>query len=150
MKAVQVRRFSEDDRSPLKEMYLKSREHAFDWLGSPLFQLDDFDRDTDGEIIWVGTKFDRPVGFISVWEPEDFIHNLFVHPDFFGCGIGSMLLNEALANIGRPARLKCEERNVQAREFYLSRGWSIVGEGDGNYGRWLLMQFNGREEASTS
>ena len=35
--------------------------------------------DTDGQV----------VGFVSIWQPEDFIHNLFVSPEWQNHGIGT-------------------------------------------------------------
>ncbi len=93
---MDTRLFAESDRCALREIYLESRMQAFGWMDSSLFRLDDFDRDTEGEIIWVAHQATNPVGFISAWEPENFIHNLFVHPKVAGQGVGSALLNECL------------------------------------------------------
>ena len=139
---MDTRLFNESDRKALREIYLQSRMHAFDWMDSYLFKADDFDRDTEGEIIWVATNGTNPVGFISVWEPDNFIHHLFVHPKVKGQGIGSALLNECLNNIGRPAALKCKQQNIKARDFYLSKGWKKVSDGNGPDGKYLLMQFD--------
>lgn len=104
-------------------------------------KFNDFDHDTDGECIWVATEKKQPVGFISAWEPENFIHNLFVYPSNTGKGIGSALLHVCLNKIGRPASLKCLEKNSIARDFYLSKGWKITSHGEGPDGNYHLMQF---------
>lgn len=111
-------------------------------MDKSLFNLNDFDRDTDGECIWVATVNNFPVGFISVWLADNFIHNLFVHPSNVGQGIGSALLSESLKKIGRPASLKCLLKNMSARDFYLSQGWKIVSHGEGPDGEYQLMQFD--------
>ena len=77
---MDTRLFAESDRCALREIYLESRTQAFGWMDSSLFSADDFDRDTEGEGIWVATHATGLVGFISAWEPGNFIHNLFVHP----------------------------------------------------------------------
>jgi len=138
---TEVRPFTESDRNALREIYLESRRHAFSWADGSLFTQEDFDCDTKGERIWVATCETRPLGFASVWEPENFVHNLFVHPTVTGRGIGSALLDEALRHIGRPATLKCAEKNPKARDFYLSKSWTIISNGDGSEGRYFLMQF---------
>ncbi len=74
---MDTRLFSECDRNALRKIYLHSRKHAFDWMDSSLYKEDDFDRDTEGEKIWVATNGSKPVGFISVWEPDNFIHHLY-------------------------------------------------------------------------
>lgn len=139
---MDTRPFAESDRFALREIYLQARIHAFDWMDGTLFRADDFDRDTEGEIIWVATNVTDPVGFISVWEPKNFIHNLFVHPKVIGKGVGSALLNECLKHIGRPASLKCGTQNIKARDFYLSKGWHIVSNGKGPDGKYHLMHYD--------
>ncbi len=140
--SMDTRLFAESDRCALRELYLATRIHGFGWIDSSLFRADDFDRDTEGELIWVATFSHNSVGFISVWEPENFIHNLFVHPKVAGQGVGSALLNKCLNHIGRPAVLKCVAQNTKARDFYLSKGWKIVSDGDGPDGKYLLMHFD--------
>lgn len=136
-----IRSCTERDRAALCGLYLAARRQAFHWLDTSQFRLEDFDRDTEGELIWVASEGGRPVGFISVWEPENFIHNLFVHPDATGLGVGSALLDRSLDEIGRPATLKCLSQNTRAREFYLAKGWRIAAEGHGPDGPFLLMRF---------
>jgi GNAT superfamily N-acetyltransferase len=144
-KTIQTRLFTEKDRGTLREIYFESRKNAFNWLDDSLFNLNDFDRDTDGECIWVVTVENHPVGFISVWEPENFIHNLFVHPSSTGRGIGSALLDACLKKIGRPVKLKCLDNNIRATNFYLSKGWKIISSGDGADGQYQLMQFDEKD-----
>ena len=139
---MDTRRFSECDRSALRRIYLQSRMHSFEWLDSSSFTDSDFDRDTEGETIWVAADGNNPVGFVSVWESENFIHNLFVHPDVFGQGVGSCLLNECLKHIGRPAVLKCVTQNTKAKDIYLSKGWQVVSEEEGPDGNYQLMHFD--------
>lgn len=139
---MDIRLFSESDRRDLQEIYLETRTHAFNWINSKLFKADDFDRDTEGEIIWVATRSTRLLGFVSVWKPENFIHNLFVRPDAARQGVGSALLDECLNNIGRPVVLKCGVQNYKARDFYLAKGWRTASEGEGADGKYLLMHFD--------
>ena len=138
-KHIQTRFFFEKDRSILQKIYLESRKNAFHWMDDSLFNRNDFDRDTDGECIWVATVDNHPVGFISVWIADNFIHNLFVRPSSIGKGIGSALLSACLKKIGRPASLKCLDKNISARNFYLSKGWKIVSYDDGPDGKYYLM-----------
>jgi len=140
---VTTRLFAESDRVDLREIYLRSRLRAFGWIDGSSFRLDDFDKSTEGETIWVALRDAKLVGFVSVWTAENFLHNLFVHPDELGQGIGSLLLRESLNNIGRPAVLKCDLQNTAARDFYLSKEWVIDSQGDGPKGRYLLMHFHG-------
>lgn len=141
-----IRLFKESDRHLLRVLYLASRQHAFPWMEGASFQLEDFDRDTAGELILVAYQDENPVGFVSAWEPERFIHNLFVRPDAIGRGIGSALLERCLTNIGRPATLKCVPRNIRARDFYLAKGWRIAAEHHDSEDPYLLMRSSASPE----
>lgn len=141
-KHIETRLFNEKDRDALREIYFESRINAFTWLDNSLFNKNDFDSDTDGECIWVATVENQPVGFISAWVPDNFIHNLFINSSNLSKGIGSALLDACLKKIGRPARLKCLENNIGARNFYLFKGWEIVSSGEGPDGKYQLMQLD--------
>ena len=139
---TETRSFSAKDRASLQKIYLESRKSTFHWMDHSLFKTSDFELDTDGECILVATIENNPVGFISAWEPDNFIHHLFVHPSYIGKGAGSTLLHACLRNIGRPAKLKCLDKNIGAKDFYLSKGWEIVSQGEGPDGKYLLLQFD--------
>ncbi|HYJ31965.1 MAG TPA: GNAT family N-acetyltransferase, partial [Candidatus Binatia bacterium] len=54
-----------------------------------------------------------------------------VAPEHVGRGVGSALVNEALALLRAPVRLYTFQSNVRAREFYEARGFRAVRFGDG-------------------
>ena len=139
---VQVRAFRPADRASLRALYRDSRRETFHWLSPDSFQLQDFDRDTRGEAIWVAEDAAGVRGFVSVWRPENFIHNLFVQPGATGRGIGSALLASCLAELDRPAALKCLVQNKRARAFYLTRGWRVAGKGAGRHGPYHLLTYS--------
>lgn len=137
---VSVRSFVELDRQALRQLYLESRQHTFDWVDPQSLHLSDFDRDTRGERIWIAERDGSVVGFASVYEQENFIHNLFVAPDWIGFGCGSELLRASLEGIGRPARLKCVAENSRALLFYQAKGWRKVDEGMSDDGLYYVME----------
>ncbi len=136
---MDIRKYTESDRNRLREIYFESRKHVFSWLNISLFSQLDFDRDTQGEVIWVAILANCPIGFISLWEPDNFIHHLFIHPDFVGRGAGTALLRVCLSEIGQTITLKCSKSNIKAKEFYLSKGWRVLSEGEGLDGKYELM-----------
>lgn len=120
-----VRPYCSGDADSLSQIYLKCRLEAFHWMPPETFELTDFQRDTQGEVIFVAVENSLQVGFISVWMQDNFIHHLFVDSAHHGKGIGRLLLAEALKNMGRPARLKCVVRNSKACKFYEANGWQV-------------------------
>lgn len=136
---VDTRPYQPSDLSKLRQIYLTSRTVAFTWESSARYQLEDFDRATAGEEIGVAVIGERPIGYISWWAPKNFIHHLFVDPQFTHRGAGKALLDMCLSQLGRPASLKCVQRNVSAIAFYQSQGWQIVSAGQSTVGRHYVM-----------
>tara|TARA_R110002167_G_scaffold126550_2_gene307337 strand:- start:11 stop:436 length:426 start_codon:yes stop_codon:yes gene_type:complete len=135
-----VRTFIENDRQALRQVYYESRRDTFQWLDAASLKLSDFDRDTIGESIWVAEFEGSIAGFVSVDRHDNFIHNLFVLTKCLDQGIGSLLLATALANIGRPARLKCVVENSRAISFYKAKGWIETGTGVSEDGIYHVLE----------
>src|SRR5207237_700136 len=74
--------------------------------------------------------------------PDNFIHNVYVDPSFLQQGIGKALLDRCLVEIGRPATLKCLQKNTNALSFYQTQGWTIKDEGPSDDGPYYLMEYN--------
>lgn len=106
----------------LRQIYLSSRQVTFEWLDTKQFCLIDFDKDVEGEQIWVALHKGKPVGFISIWEPEGFIHHLYVSPEYLRKGIGVKLLDFVKPRYTRLS-LKCMRPNKSALKFYQSQGF---------------------------
>ena len=131
-----------EDIPALRRIYLQTRAEKFLWLNQTDLTIDDFEKDTKGERIWVAEQNRQIVGFVSVWERDNFIHHLFVLPAFSGKRIGSSLLAACLESIGRPARLKCVSANTEALDFYRAKGWLTVSRGTSSDGEYALLQKN--------
>ncbi|NCN04024.1 MAG: GNAT family N-acetyltransferase [Spirochaetales bacterium] len=119
----------------LRNLYLESRVDSFPWLDTEKFALEDFDRDTLGEQIWVVEVSGTIAGFISIWEPEHFIHHLYVGRAYRGLGLGTALIHQAQLLYGELS-LKCMVPNQKALEFYQAKGFEIrdqVEDADGGY-----------------
>lgn len=106
-----------------------------------MFALQDFDDQTKDENIWVAETETLIIGFVSVWTPDNFVHHLFVHPDYIRKGIGKSLLNFCVSGIPKPLTLKCFENNVNALVFYASQGWKIKGKGSDSFENYFLLEF---------
>lgn len=140
---VKVRPFERFDHDMLAELYVKSRIVAFPWLSPEHFKLTDFDWDTKGESILVMLAGEVIIGFSSSWLPQNFLHNIFIHPDYLRKGYGTVLLGETLKILELPVRLKCQKNNNRAIEFYNYHGWYKVGEGETEIGEYYILEYRG-------
>ncbi len=134
-----IRCFEERDRSEVREIYLVARRAAFAWPGSGMFKADDFERETEGEHIFVAESSERVVGFASLWTADNFLHHLFVHPEAWRRGVGRLLLRHCETVMNAPLTLKCLKANSRALQFYARMRWRIVGEGYAPEGSYFLM-----------
>ena len=140
---ARVRPFAPGDESALAAVYAECTAEA-DWLPTDAKGKADFAADTKGERMLVAvTGDDVPVGFVSVWEPEAFIHHIYVRRDFRARGIGALLLESLDGILPKPWRLKCLEANDRALAFYRRLGWHEVSRAMGEAGPYILMQSRG-------
>lgn len=77
-----------------------------------------------GEYLVAVDAKDKPVGFMGV--TDGMIDLLFVHPRWFGRGVGRALVAEALA-LGGPVRVDVNVQNKGARRFYERVGFMETG-----------------------
>ena len=83
---------------------------------------------------------DEPEGFVSVWEPDAFIHHLYVRSRSRKRGIAKQLLNSLGTRLSKPWRLKCVRANDVALAFYLDHGWMEVSAGVGEDGPYAVLE----------
>ncbi|MFH6999533.1 GNAT family N-acetyltransferase [Flavobacterium sp. FlaQc-57] len=139
MKITAIRK---SDFEPLRNLYFKVRRGTFLWLDPSEFQLKDFDRDTKGELILVAHLNDIPVGFISIWMRDHFIHHLYIDQQHQGKNIGTQLLKAAIAKTQLPITLKCLENNLKAVDFYLKKGFIAIERGQSDHGGYILFELS--------
>ncbi|OOQ58358.1 hypothetical protein BC343_10355 [Mucilaginibacter pedocola] len=134
-----IRNYRSADHDALAQIYIDSRSKTFYWLNTWEYTLDEFDTDTHGEKIWLAELDGAIAGFIAIWEPDNFVHHLYVDSQYVGKGVGKALLTSAMANYSDPLKLKCLVKNQNAHAFYLSRGWVVTGEGVDTNGTYWEM-----------
>jgi GNAT superfamily N-acetyltransferase len=126
------------DQAKCQEIYTAVRASTFSWVNSKRFKPSDFGPDTQGEYLLVADHaLSGIVGFVGIWMPENFIHHLYVLPQYHRVGIGRALLEASLKNISRPAKLKCQSANKNACQFYRHLGWREGVQGFDEIGRWI-------------
>lgn len=126
---MQIRQYQETDRQFLRILYLTARQAAFTWRDTRHYRLEDFDRATRGEEIWVAEEADKLLGFVSIYRADNFIHHLYVDPHLPPRGIGSALLHTAERTFTSAGSLKCLVRNQKALAFYHKHGWQNIATG---------------------
>lgn len=82
-------------------------------------------------------------GLATVYEPEAFLHFLFVEKTARGQGVGQALVKYLQEQYEAPLTLKCLKENQPALEFYRKTGWTEVAEGSGNEGAYVTFCHNG-------
>ena len=134
------------DMPALRELFLHSRRETFVWQPAGAFQLADFEVQTEGERLRIAEDDGgRLAGFVSVWEPDHFIHHLHVDRPRHRSGVGRALLR---ALPGWPAtryRLKCLRANAPALAFYAACGFVEIGAGHAEDGEYLLLESGGKD-----
>lgn len=121
---IEIKPATAADRQALAEIYLIDRQQDFPWVADP--QLKDFDHDSRGEFILVAWIDGHRAGFCSLYRLANFIHLLFVSPDFRHRQVGERLLTEMRQYATEPLTLKCVMANEAALRFYDQVGFQIV------------------------
>ncbi|PWJ98224.1 ribosomal protein S18 acetylase RimI-like enzyme [Flavobacterium araucananum] len=139
---MEIREIKNSDYPTLRTLYLKERQTTFSWLDPSEFKLEDFERDTKGELVLVAIDLDVPVGFISIWMPNNFIHNLYVDQTYQDKGLGTLLLKSAIKETHFPVTLKCLENNTKAVAFYIKKGFIEKERGASGHGEFILFKLD--------
>lgn len=136
-----VRRAAREERSRLADIFLVARRHAFTWLLPSRFKHNDFKRETEGELIIVAEVEGQVVGFASIWEPDAFIHHLYVDPAMHRRGVGRALIAGLVEICGdKPLELKCQTNNKPAMAFYKRLGFQTADSGVSDMGPWIRFR----------
>ena len=139
-----IRQYCKADREALAALFFQIQQEEFPWVDGDTLSLQDFERATEGERIFVAELDGVLAGFCSVWEPDSFVHNLFVAKSCRRAGVGGALLEKAAQEFPLPLTLKCVAENRSALKYYLSHGWKIQQEGYSQDGPYYLMAFDGK------
>ena len=121
-----IRKPKPEDTPQLEALFQLTRQKTFKSHPQDEFQIGDYAKSVQEDEIWVAEENGDVIGFVSTYPADNFVHNLFVHPDYQGCSIGSRLLQIAETSLSRPMALKVAMDNLDVCGFYESRGWLQV------------------------
>lgn len=143
---MRIRTARKEDHPVLAEIFLRARMDAFGWAVPASHAWEDFAEQTEGEMIHLAEdEAGEILGFISVWEADNFVHHLFVAPEHQRKGVGKALLDDLSSRRSGPFTLKCVEENTAALAFYQMQGWREIGDGTTPDGRYLLLEWRPAE-----
>lgn len=78
----------------------------------------------------IGVGFQRMmVGFVTVDVNTGYLDQLVVAPEFWGSGVGTLLIDEAKRRSPRGLELDVNTDNIRAIRFYERKGFAITAEG---------------------
>lgn len=135
---ISIKEATKNDYRKLREIFYNTRLETFKYIALSSIKLEDFDSSTEGELILTAWIDGEIAGFISIWEEDKFIHNLFVSSEYKRCGMGKALINECINIIGLPLTLKCVIENKNALDFYMYQGWKIEEKVIGDESYYLM------------
>ncbi len=140
---IRLRPATPRDSAALAHLFLDVRRATFTWRDPSTLALEDFETQTVAETITIAeNECGDLLGFVSVWEPESFIHHLFVATSAQGMSVGRRLLASLLPWLPLPHRLKCAEPNAGALAFYRKLGWVEIERGESSDGVYRLLEWN--------
>lgn len=139
---MKIAAIKKTDFETLRNLYLNERRRTISWLDPIKFQLKDFDNETKEELILVAYDNDIPIGFISIWMKDNFIHHLYIDQHYQGKNIGTELLKAAIVQTDLPITLKCLENNTNAIAFYLKKGFVAKERGQSEHGEYILFELS--------
>lgn len=132
-RAVRIRPIGETEFEVVGRMWQESMHRAYTWLRPDQFHpLDEALRYFTGTIcveceVFIAVRGDEIVGVLAL--DEQIVDHLFVHPDHWRSGIGTLLLEHAMELRPEGLQLVTLQRNERARRFYEAHGFVVTKTG---------------------
>lgn len=134
-----VRRLRPEELTEAAALYERVATAALHWMLPGTHAAARFIEQVRDELVFVAVARGRLVGLAALYEPESFLHSLYVDRGWEGVGVGSALLAAAEEAAPGPLSLKVEERNRRARTFYTRRGFVEGGRGEEAGSAWIRL-----------
>ena len=138
MENITVREIIPEETGKIRELFEKVYGETFSG------QVPDFCKVTEGERIYAALLDGCIAGMATVWEPDNFVHFLFVEARFRKQKVGTTLIETLYKRYGSPLTLKCLTENKNAMAFYRRSGWQEMDTGICSEGAYTLLQYCGK------
>lgn len=139
LNAVNISQYKTSDYLAIAGIYLRSRQQNFSWQEPDDFKLADFDVVLSDDQIWIASYQAIPLGYVSLFTADRFLHHLFIDPLYQRCGLGQKLLKQARLILKDQIYLKCLCANQLALVFYQHQGFQILSRGEDSDGDYFLL-----------
>lgn len=137
--AFHIARARHHDLHDAAALYSRVAKATLHWLPPGGFEPEVFLEQARFETIWLAWEHGRIVGVAALYEPDSFLHSLYIDAHAQGRGIGLALLNTVAAAAAGPLSLKVETQNVHARRFYAREGFMELARGVSDGSEWILL-----------
>ncbi|EHG7582908.1 MULTISPECIES: acetyltransferase [Citrobacter] len=127
---INIRRSRHDDGDKLVKIWCRSVDATHDFLSKAYrAELEELVKSFLPEApLWVAVdEKDVPVAFMLL--TGEHMDALFVDPDVRGCGIGKLLIEQALT-LAPELTTNVNEQNAQAVGFYKKMGFTVTGRSE--------------------
>ncbi len=102
--------------------------------------ISDFRKELKNEIVYEVFVNDQLIAFVSFWEPDNFIHHLYILPEYQGRRIGQQIIDFLAGIYGGPLGLKCLTQNIQAVNFYKKNNFYEKYRGTSENGEYIYFE----------
>ena len=139
-KNIDIRPIKSGEHADCADIYTSAWNLAF-----PDYQraicVEEFETEIVEDSTLVAVIDQRVIGYISIWEPEWFIHHLYVDPLSHGNGVGTALISQVERSAApHSISLKCVSINKKAMGFYEALGFTHTSDtGVDRYGEWVRL-----------
>lgn len=142
---INITPYTTIDHEAIKQIYCQILQNEWELTTDLTQMIHDLDQSISEEVVLVARQNGTIIGFISWYEPDAFIHHLYIKSEFRNLGVGKNLIHCALGKLRHPVRLKCLKNNKKALDFYFGIGWYLAGEGISNEGDFFIMEYSNVE-----
>ncbi len=139
---VEISKYCAEDKQKIFEIYKQILINEWKVNNESGLEEQEFEESLREEQVYVARMGGEIAGFISWFEPDSFIHHLYIKKCFRRQKVGLQMIQFALDRLRYPIRLKCLQENQNAIDFYLSNGWYMVGEGTSSEGDFYLLEYS--------